>query len=891
MRLKNLLGIVNDKKRDIQERLLLLTALIALIALFAVFVGGFFVGENLGGQIVIGAAIIVFAFIIYLSARFNRLRLGADICAFIIVFLVIPFTFFSSGGIVGGAPVWIILCALFITMTTQGRVRYVLWTLEVLVTTVCYYLAYQYPDLVSSHTLKTGYLDSLMSVAVVGSMSSMMIGFSIRIYREENRRSEAQRREIDELNRAQSQFFSSMSHEIRTPVNSIIGLNEMILREDISEEVAQDARNIQAASRLLLHLINDILDMSSIESGKMEITPVTYNAQTMLSDIIAMIGIRAKEKDLSLLVNIDQNLPAQLYGDEVKIKQILINVLTNAVKYTEKGSVSLSVQCEKGEGNRVIVTYSIADTGIGIKKDNIPYLFSAFKRVDTERNRYIEGTGLGLAIVKELLSLMGGSVKVNSVYMQGSTFVIDIPQESVSDQVIGSFDMQDIKDNNSMRYQKRFEAPEAKILVVDDNEMNLLVVKKLLRDSLALVDTADSGEEALKKTLANRYDLIFMDHLMSGMNGIETFHRIREQVGGLCHDTRVCILTANAGSENRTLYLREGFDGYLLKPVSGAELEGEVIRLLPGELTHILDADASPSSVDFTLNRSARKKKTLLITADSVCDLPEALIRSNGIELLPYHVRTENGLFLDGIETETREIVSYLEENAGDIRSESPQVSEYEAFFSERLKGANNIIHITMAKGVSVGYDRAVEAAQAFDNVTVIDSGHLSSGMGLMVLEAARMAQDDQPRERIIKRLSELRESVHTSFIVENTDYLARAGRIDLTVSRLTKAFMLKPMPVLALKDSRMRVIRLCFGTGRAARSKYISGAFNLNRPIDTSLLFITSAGLSGAELKEIEREVRQIVSFEEIIFIKASSAISVNCGPGSFGLLFKTID
>ncbi len=891
MRLRDLLGIANDKKRDIQERLILMVSLIAVVALFIVFVGGFFLGETAGGEIVIGASLACFSLVIFLSAKYNKLRLGADICAFVIAFMVVPFTFFTSGGIMGGAPIWILMCTVFITMTTQGRKRIFLWVVVALVTVVSYYIGYRYPEYVTPHTLKTGYLDSLMSVAVVASMTSMMIGFSIKAYKEENERSETQRLEIDELVKAQGQFFSNMSHEIRTPINSIIGLNEMILREDnISEEVVEDAKNIQSASRLLLHLVNDILDMSKLESKKMEVKPVIYSVKAMLSDVIGMVGIRAQEKDLSLLVNVDPALPSELYGDEVKIKQILINLLTNAVKYTKEGSVSLSIQFERIEGNRISVNYSVSDTGTGIKKENIPYLFSAFKRIDSERNRYVEGTGLGLTIVKELTELMGGSVKVNSVYMQGSTFVVEVPQDGVSELPVGDFNMTTIRSSGTVQYRKRFEAPEARILVVDDNSMNLMVVQKLLRDTKAYIDTAESGEEALTKTLSERYDLIFMDHLMPEMDGVETMHKIREQIGGQSTEAKVCILTANAGSENQTLYFKEGFDGYLLKPVSGAELEDEAIRLLPPRLVNILSKDAVLSDIGNVWNMEIKKKRPVIITTDSVCDLPDSLIKANGLSVLPYHVRTSGGMFLDGVEAEAGELVAYMKEERGSVRSECPTVEEYEAFFSSHLKNANNIIHINMARGVSSGYSNAMEASRAFDNVTVIDCGHLSSSMGMIAIDAAKMVIDEQPVEKIIEAIREMRARLHTSFIVENTIYLSRAGRVNSVVDRLTNAFMLHPMPVLTLKDSKMRVERICFGTKESAWKKYISSALNTTHPIDTSMLFITSSGLTPSELKQIEKEIRKIVSFDTIIFQSASSAICVNCGPGSFGLLFKTV-
>ena len=334
-----------------------------------------------------------------------------------------------------------------------------------------------------------------------------------------------------------------MSHEIRTPINTIIGLNEMIMREKVSDEVAEDAANIRAASNMLLHIINDILDMSKISSGQMKLTPVSYHPGNMLSDIVGMLWMRAKEKGLEFHVEISPDIPAELFGDEVRIKQILINLLNNAIKYTKKGSVTLSIQNNGITDGVADIMYSVTDTGMGIRKESIPYLFTAFKRVDEEQNRYIEGTGLGLSIVKELTELMGGVVTVNSVYTQGSTFVVEIPQKVTDFATIGKIDLEKKQlTNTSGEYRSSFEAPEAKVLVVDDNESNLLVVTKLLRETLVNVDTAQSGAAALELTQEKEYDVILMDHLMPEMDGIECFIRSRNRSEGSARSPRLSLL-------------------------------------------------------------------------------------------------------------------------------------------------------------------------------------------------------------------------------------------------------------------------------------------------------------------------------------------------------------
>ncbi|MCR5789662.1 MAG: DegV family EDD domain-containing protein [Lachnospiraceae bacterium] len=897
MILRKLIDIIREEGRDIQERLMLLVCTISTATLLCVFLLGVIFKENPTSLLMSGFGFALSVVIMYFCIKYNKIRLGAIIGGFLIVTVILPLTFFASGSIMGGAPVWFVFGAIFVFMTVHGKMRIVLLIVHFIVMAASYFIAYRYPDLITEHTVLFGYQDSFMSASLVSLVVGLMFEFSIRTFREENRRSENQRKEIDELNRAQNRFFSTMSHEIRTPINSIIGLNEMILREDISDEVKEDALNIQSASKLLLHIINDILDMSKIESGEMELKPAAYEVETMLSDLVSMIWIRAQEKALQFYVDVDPMLPAVLYGDELRIKQILINILTNAVKYTKEGSVTLSIQLEQKNDDQVNVIYTVSDTGIGIKKESIPYLFTAFKRVDTAENRHIEGTGLGLAIVKQFTELMNGSIKVNSVYMQGTTFVVEIPQRRVTDRNIGKLNLeqrhhQQVINRRAGDYHRVFEAPDAKILVVDDNSVNLLVVKKLLRDTKALISTAESGEEALQKTLADHYDLIFMDHLMPEMDGIECFHKLREQTGGQCKDSKVCVLTANAGSDHKAMYQSEGFDGCLVKPVSGRELEDEVLRLLPRQLVHILNEEASLSENLMIWQRGHHRKLPLLITTDSVCDLPREFLqtRRDILAVLPYHVCTEQGDFLDEIETESRGLITYMLSEGGTVRSVSPSVEEYEEFFSARLREANNIIHITTASGVSSGYANASDAARTFENVTVFNSGNVSSGMGFLVMEAVRMAREDQPADLILQTLQEMRSRIRTTFIVENTDYLARARRINPIVSKLTKAFMLHPLPVLTVKKDKMSVERICFGTKEKAWKKYITTAFNTTRPVDTSLLFITSAGLSQTELEEIEKEVRKNVSFEKIIFQNASSAISVNCGPGAFGLLFKTI-
>ena len=705
-------------------------------------------------------------------------------------------------------------------------------------------------------------------------------------FRENNISNERQKKEISDLNNAQNRFFSSMSHEIRTPINTIIGLNEMILREKVSDEVAEDAANIRAASNLLLHLINDILDMSKITSGQMKLTPVAYRPGDMLSEIVGMLWLRCKEKGLEFHIEVASDIPSELYGDEVRIKQILINVLNNAIKYTKKGSVTLSIQCNGIHDDKADIVYSVTDTGMGIRKESIPHLFTAFKRVDEDKNRYIEGTGLGLSIVKQLTELMGGKITVNSVYTQGSTFIIEIPQTVTDFAAIGNINLEEKhKTNPSGAYKCTFEAPEAKVLAVDDNESNLLVVRKLLRDTKVELDTVGSGAAALEMTLQKSYDVIFMDHLMPEMDGIECFHKIREQIGGMSKGSKVVALTANAGSENRKLYSGEGFDGYIVKPVNANELEGELLRLLPKNLVTVISNDENIVKESMSWLDSRAKKRPIMITTESVADLPHSILDKYNIAIIPHKVETESGVFADGDEIDSDGLLDYMKDGYS-VRTHAPSMKEHEEFFARQLSYTHNILHITISKKVAhSGYDDAREGAAAFDNVTVFDSRHLSSGQGLVVLEACRLASDGQSVGEMIRNLDDYKRRVRTSFIVDNLDYLARSGQIGTRIAAIGNAMMFHP--VIDMKNGKMGVGRFYFGSRARAWTRYIATTLSSVSDIDRRVLFITYVGLTKKDLDQIMALVEKRVHFENIYCQKASPTIAVNSGPGTFGLLF----
>ncbi|MBE5859498.1 MAG: response regulator [Butyrivibrio sp.] len=396
--------------------------------------------------------------------------------------------------------------------------------------------------------------------------------------------------EAERASNAKSRFLANMSHEIRTPINTIMGMNEMILREDATGvpsryfmSMMDYANDIKSASESLLGIINDILDISKIESGKMHVVEQDYDVKDFLQSIVTMIRVRSEQKRLYFKLDIDEKLPAKLCGDVGKIKQIVVNLLTNAVKYTEHGGFTLTVRMLSSNEDSCKLYFSVKDTGIGVRKEEIGKLFTAFERLDEAKNSSIQGTGLGLNISSQFAQLLGGELTCESEYGQGSNFILTISQKIVDATPIGEF-KENAEKKISPKYVPQFEAPDKKVMVVDDNAMNLSVMEKLLKGTKMQVTTSASGEDCLSKLENETFDLILLDHMMPGMDGVETVARIREKY----KDIPVIALTANYSQGAKDFYLSKGFDDYLSKPVEFTNLEKTIRRYITGdEITDI----------------------------------------------------------------------------------------------------------------------------------------------------------------------------------------------------------------------------------------------------------------------------------------------------------------
>ena len=485
---------------------------------------------------------------------------------------------------------------------------------------------------------------------------------------------------------AKSSFLSNMSHEIRTPINAVLGMNEMILRENNDPQINEYAQNVKSAGNSLLGIVNDILDFSKIEAGKMDILNVEYHLSSMVNDLLNMISVKADDKGLEVIVNVDEKTPDKLFGDEVRIKQCVTNILTNAVKYTEKGTVTLNVGFREAEDDdNIYLKFQVVDTGIGIKEEDLSKLFSPFERIEEIRNRTIEGTGLGMSIVKKLLALMDTKLVVESEYGKGSDFSFEVKQKVVSAEEIGDFkEKYKLYLKSLKKYHESFTAPDAEILVVDDTAINLTVVKGLLKSTLVKVDTAESGKETLSKVTKKKYDCIFIDHRMPEMDGLETLAAMKELEGNLNTDTPCIALTANAGSGARDEYIAAGFDDYLSKPVDGKVLERMLMEYLPeGKVRVASESNASMEDDNKPeLSKDEQGEGDFLGRLQGV-DLNEALTNCGSREILMDVVKE----FLISIDKKSGDIESFA--NDKDFRNYTVAVHALKS--SARLVGATKL--------------------------------------------------------------------------------------------------------------------------------------------------------------------------------------------------------
>ena len=429
-------------------------------------------------------------------------------------------------------------------------------------------------------------INTIFSIRIITESVPMVIGLGFLlifiVVQQVNdlRKISKEKQQALDVSEAKTRFLASMSHEIRTPINSILGMNEMILRENSDKNIEEYSRNIKTSGKMLLMLVNDVLDFTKIESGKMEVNEADFLMSDMLYDVVSIIKERADEKALELKTEITDEVPDELISDEFRIRQILVNLMNNAVKYTEEGKVTLKVGGSYTEDG-YLLSLAVKDTGKGIKEEDKTHLFEAFSRADIKSNINIEGTGLGLAIVKRIVDSMNGELGVESEYGVGSEFWVKLPVKYKTKEQLRDDFMERRVDYTAENSNSGFTAPDAKILAVDDNRSNLNIVKLFLKRNSIIPELCSSGEKAIKLCKDKTYDLILLDHMMPQPDGIEVLHHLRNDSDSLNKETKVVVLTANAVAGSRQMYLDEGFDDYLTKPLDSEILEETVKTMLP----------------------------------------------------------------------------------------------------------------------------------------------------------------------------------------------------------------------------------------------------------------------------------------------------------------------
>ena len=877
--------IISDSSKNLKERVYVVLTMAAIVACAVALLGDFIYHENAIEIIVLIITTIGVPLVTFMGIRSDRFNLSVGIVSFGLIFAIIPVVFYFGGGTQGAVVPWMIFAYLYFGLVLSGKMRVTALILHTLVTMGCFLFEYCYPEMITLHSRGVRFIDTFLAVIEVGYVCFVMTWFQNMLYMQENKMAKEETKKVEDISRSQNRFFSNMSHEIRTPINSILGLNEIILRDpSASDSIKKDAGNIQGAGRMLLSLINDILDFSKIEAGKMDIVPVNYSIAELLSDVVNMVWLRAEEKGLKFNIEVDPSLPSELYGDEMRIRQILINLLNNAVKYTKEGSVTLHVEKETQEEDQIVILFSVSDTGMGIKQEVIPFLFDAFKRVDESNTAKIEGTGLGLSIVRQLVELMGGRIAVDSIYTQGSTFTVTLRQRVARADAIGAVDIGNYSKSQAGRdHSTSFTAKDARILIVDDSVMNLTVESKLLERTGITIDTAKSGEEALNLTRTERYDVILMDHLMPEMDGIETMQHIRTQVAGLNNRIPIIVLTANAESESRQMYAQIGFDDYLLKPASGAQLEEMLLAHLP---TSKVDRRDGRDVVMARMNtsRDYSRKIPVLVTCAGTCDLPAAVIKKYQLETIPYTVTSGGRTFYDGSEASGDELVRYIN-NGVEFDCNPPDVEEYRTFFGNGLKYAHSLIYISGGAGIGPEYERACEAAKSYDNVAVIDSESCSATVGLLMLIAQRMSSRGEKFEKVVEEIEKGKKRIQSAFVLDSIFFLKKLGKIDEGVASFLRALNVRL--ILRYKNNRFNGEKFILGDFDRYYKKFIDHVIPAYKKPDNDIAIVVHASLSEEQKEKIETYLRSACDFNRIIFQRTSAVLPIHMGTDAFGLVF----
>ena len=859
------------------RRTMIITACLVILGFFEIFSAT----STYLTAVPIAILLITVLISLVLIYKYRKVEISVVIVGFIAIVFVFPSIFFLSGGVEGGASIWFVLGIFYSIGMFDGKKMRFFLALAISVDILVYAFAYNNPEyiiLLSSD--KEVYVDSLFGIIIVGTMMGWVTKYQLVSYYKEKEIALQQKRELEVLTKSKNIFFANMSHEIRTPISTIMGLNEMILRdESIDDDIYEKAIGIQNSGRVLISLVNDILDMSLIDSNQMYLANTKYNLIESIKELIELISPKAKEKNLEFVIKIDSNIPEELIGDERRIKQVVLNLLMNAVKYTREGAVIFSVTLENIQDGQCKLLITVEDTGVGIKSEQLSDIFEGFSN-DTK------SSGLGLAVSKKIIELMNGEISVESIYTKGSVFKIMIEQGIANALPIGDIDFNKMKIGVSNKYNQSFEAPEAKILIVDDNEENRDVICELLKPTKIKIDVAKSGEECLEKTTKSYYNLILMDRIMSNMDGVDTMRNVRRQEYGFCRNTPIIVITADSTSTTSRRYKELGFDAFLEKPFKSSDLESMILDFLPAELIEYRAyAETEEDNISDNVISSLYRRKKIYITADCVCDIPDDLLKKYDIRLMYLYINTGNTRFCDAKEVNSDNLGKMFGNTEYAIFAEAASVEDYENFFAECLLEAEEVVHLTLGKNMGVSYHNAHIAAKGFSHVKVLDSGFTSGGMALVVLNAARMAMRGGTVAEIGAEVERIKKNIVSNFMMPSVNVFYNNGYTDRITAKICNIF--RCHPILFTKQSGLKISRVMSGNIDIAQKRFIRHSINLRRKKIYDIVLITHAGLSVEQQEILYEEVYRTGKFKKIIIQNCSVTNACFSGVGTVGIAY----
>lgn len=728
-------------KRMFREELEIRFKLLNLI-LLAAFSGGCIsfaisvtIGVHISAVLTIGLVIIVVGFTLWLANKKEKPQSAALILVVAANIVIFPIMYFTSGGMMSGMPIWIVLGMIFSWLLLSGPVCFVMYIMNVVVVAACIIIEVYFPQMVIPlEGETTPYWDMLQSMIVVTCILGLIFKYQTYVY-------EKQKVQILKANQIKSEFLANMSHEVRTSINAILGYNEMVLNESQESHTTTYALNIQAAGKTLLSLVNDIFDFTTIEKEELKLNNAPYQVREILQDVLIYADYIAEKKGLSMILKIDKNIPEVLLGDELRLKQVLDNLISNAVKYTKEGMVEITVDWKKTDVKEGTLFVKIKDTGIGMKVEDVEKISESFIRFDKEQTRNIQGIGLGLTIVTRILEHMGSRLVVESEFGKGSIFSFELEQQIVDDTPIGNFEKENCFSVTGAE-EELLHTHDAKILAVDDNLMNLDLFCGMLKKSDIQIDTGVNGKEALELLRHNKYHMVFMDHMMPVMDGLETLKQIKEEK--LCEDIPVIVLTANAVGNVKEEYLEAGFDDYLSKPIMSKELFAMIRKYLPCELMEQEEKTAVDSpfpfldtktGMEYCCNNEDFYKEMLKSYLDN--DKTEAIFKSYEEEdweqyRILVHALKSTSLSIGAVEVseDARKLeMAAKEERTDDIRKDHGAVMEKYQILLNQLKEA--LQEKTVQKDTNT-----VEKVSEKERILIVDDDAMNLHIAQKILEA-----------------------------------------------------------------------------------------------------------------------------------------------------------